>query len=378
VFFGVLSPWCLGAQEEASSPRFRFENSEYQEIHVAPAQRFSIELAGTSWYINRYDRDTLTFHLRKIGSGAIEFVLTADREATAYILFSSVKDDLYVRVFVREKQDQEKTVRENESDTLNQQQEKRAAVEVAPPEKKPPRGKAPPQRSQDEQPQSDTNDRKPVELFYTDDDGNLVKVPVRQEENVFEQGVSALQKDRLEEAELKFSEYLSSCERCSRRTDALVSLAEVFRRSGRNQDALNALTKALASTEEKEKENTHLKIAELYLEMGSPEMAASRYLKAYEISRNPDHLKKAGDLYFQHEKYLEAASAYEKWLRTGLEDPTLLYRLATVYDLPGTMRDIQKAYHYYRLLAGEYPDSPLADKARERVRFFEEHFYRYR
>ncbi len=359
LLLALFSPF-LYAREDGEPFAYRFERSEYQEIHLPPGQRFSVVLEGTSWYINRYDREHLAFNLRKVGGDEVEFVLTSGEESTAYILFSSVSGDLYVRVFVGEHGGREEQAPGEEEREQPAQEE--PAVEQ-PPERKP--APEPPARQ-------------PGDMYYLDEGGRVVQVPVKDEERDYKRGVTSLEAGRLEEAERHLAAYLAECTRCSSRVDALLALAEVHRRSGRIEDALDDITRALSSAEGERAAHIRLKMADLYLETGSSEKAADQYREAYRLSGDPSLLKTAGDLFFQQDQYREAVSAYEESLQAGLEDAQLLYRLAAIFDLPGETRDVQKAYRYYRRVALEHPESPLAGKARERVRFFEEHFYRYR
>jgi predicted negative regulator of RcsB-dependent stress response len=361
----------LHALEEGGSFTYRFERSDYQELRLPPGQRFSVILEGTSWYINRYDRVSLAFNLRKVGTDSVEFVLTTGQPSTAYILFSSVEGDLYVRVFVEEEAGTGPGEEEEAGTGPGEEEETR---------REPGGGTGPPQDGGYDRPApaEERQPREPGGIYYLDDEGKAVQVPVRTEETAFQRGISSLEAGMLDEARRQLSDYLAECTRCSRRVDALVALAEVHRRSGRRGEALDSLGRAVARAEGERAVSILLDMADLHLEEGRLEEAAALYREAYRTGGDPVHLESAGDLYFQQQRYREAAAVYQESLQAGRESAQLLYRLAVFFDLPGEIRDIQNAYRYYRRVVQDYPDSSRAGEARERVRFFEEHFYRYR
>ncbi|MFW6181380.1 MAG: hypothetical protein ACOC8N_06490, partial [Spirochaetota bacterium] len=299
LLFLALIAGPLYAGEADGSFTFRFERSDYQELRLPPGQRFSVVLEGTSWYINRYDREHLTFNLRKVGTKSIEFVLTAGPPSTAYVLFSSVEGDLYLRLFVEEDAgepaDEEAGQRPGEGlgetgtgeEAGGEQEEGAEQAKEAEPspagrDDRPPRGEGidrpapeePPgpagERPPPEEPPGPAGERPPPEepprkpggLYYLDEQGKAVEVPARTEETAFQRGVASLEAGLLDQARQQLSDYLVECRRCTRRVDALVALAEVHHRSGRSSDALDFLNRALASAEGERAVSIRLRMAE--------------------------------------------------------------------------------------------------------------------
>jgi tetratricopeptide (TPR) repeat protein len=219
------------------------------------------------------------------------------------------------------------------------------------------------------------------EPWYFVDEENRVRTVERvSEENDYRRGRRLYRNEQLEEAESHLAQYLSSCERCAHRDSARLMLADIALRGEREEEGL-ALLDAVVEEGSGTLRTQALRIrAEEYFKRGRFIEAAQDYEQFYTDSEHEgsEIPKKLGDIYYSLDQKQQALRWYDRSVLEGTADDETVFRIATIYDSPGSNRDIEKAYHYYKLLTDEYASSVHVERARERMRFFENNFFNYK
>ncbi len=402
----------------ADSSHFFITKAETnRDITVSVMEDFRITLEGKGWYLNRYQRDNLAFRLRTIKTDRTIFLITPLREGASYLLFSHLNADVYVTVHIAA---EDKTVPAPEKSAVTATpdtggevaSEDRALLSSAEtgtvvettgkeeavigPEKSVMGG-----GQEDKQPvtKNEAVDSKPREkpaasnaremptgekpllkskVYYIDKNRQKVEVPTRDENDMYEEAVKAMNSGEYSTAAEKLTEYLSSCSACRHRYEARLALAEIYSGQKEYDKALQNLD-APAGAPKALQKDMYIKKAEIYSITGDLRNAAFSYEKAYETDKTDiEILDKLGNVYYQNGEYEDALDTYEKGIMRGLVNDEILFRMASIYDRPGPLRNIEKAYRYYRELVDTFESSQYRAHSLERVRFFEKNFYNYR
>jgi tetratricopeptide (TPR) repeat protein len=234
-----------------------------------------------------------------------------------------------------------------------------------------------------ERPDEDGREAAPEkdEPWYYVDEENRVRTVVRvSEENDYRRGRRLYRNEQLEEAEPHLAQYLSSCERCAHRDSARLMLADIALRGGREGEGLALLGAVVEEGSGTLRTQALRTRAEEHFKRGRFTEAAQDYEHLYTDSegKGSEIPGKLGDIYFSLDQKQQALQWYEQSVLEGMADDETVFRIATIYDSPGSNRDIEKAYHYYKLLTDEYTSSVHFERARERMRFFEKNFFNYK
>ncbi|MFW6138690.1 MAG: tetratricopeptide repeat protein [Spirochaetota bacterium] len=215
-------------------------------------------------------------------------------------------------------------------------------------------------------------------IYYTDENKRRVKVPFRSEDDDFLEAVELYGKNQLQEAVSKLEHYLEDCTGCRYQNEAKMKIAQIYMDMGQTQKSLGYLDEIINGNSGKYAAQAYQKKADIMYAEGKYEEALHSYTKAYGYTDALDILKKIGDIHFQLEQYEKAAEVYQKALHAGMKNDMMVFRLASIYDTPGKMRDIEKAYNYYEDLLDEYETSKYQGIAKERINFFNKNFYNYK
>jgi TPR repeat protein len=394
--------------------------SDYEEISVWPGEKFTVRLVGRGWYINRFDRGNLRFLLREIGEKDSAFLMEMHGDSISYILFSTVDDDVYVRVLPAADDgvsgDQagggaldggldaevEPDVDLTSSDTeagnatgadvpasgttsaMERDGESSPRDDSGTPEEEdttsPDGAEAEPEP--DGRASREYAPRDEGEIYYIDRNDNVVLVPREDENADFYRGIEHFESNRYEKAMADLASYMSGCETCTHLLDAHLAMAAIHEEQERYRNAVDHLERAADLAQPSpapRRAEIHRRLGSLHRTLDEYEDAVRHLSRAYELNEQDVHvLKTVGDLHFLHDAHVEALSAYLECLERDLESGEVLFRVARLYDSPGATRNIEEAYRYYRELVERYPDSPYEPAARERIAFFEENFFDYR
>ncbi len=392
-------------------------------------ENFRVTLEGKGWYLNRYQHNSLAFRLRTLKTDRTIFLITSLREGTSYLLFSHLDDDVYVTVNVVAEGETVpvpgKSAVSVSSENRGESSTRRRVLlpsaekgmEVNATEKedniigqgkrfsgKEPTGEGIGQTSsgvrkeegngqkpseikqQEKETTSSKRREKQVEkqpllksnVYYIDKNEQAIEVPTRDEEDLYRDAVAAINSGEYPASTEKLMKYLSSCSRCRYRTAARIALAEAYREHKEYDKALQNLD-ALTGSPKVLQKDMYLKKAEIYSITGDLRNAALSYQKAYETDENDiGILEKLGNIYYQNGDYEDALYNYEEGITHGLLNDEIFFRVASMYDRPGPLRNIERAYRYYRKLVDTFESSSYRVHSLERVRFFEKNFYNYR
>jgi tetratricopeptide (TPR) repeat protein len=217
-----------------------------------------------------------------------------------------------------------------------------------------------------------------VDIYYVDEDNKKIEVPFKSENDDYYQGLKSLQKGLLNESLENFRRYLEECEKCTFMTEVNFKVADIHMTLGNNVDALEFLEKVIDTGPEDLKGKAYLLRAEIYQEAGLKEHAVDSFNRAFEYNRNDKLLlQKIGDLYYELSDYRNALNAYEEGISLGLSNDETFFKVASIYDTPGDLRNLEMAYSYYRIIIDQYRNSRHYTFSERRVLFFEKNFFNY-
>lgn len=394
-----------------------------EEIRVKKGVIFTVVVKGKGWYLNRFDREKLAFKKRTVESEHTDFTMESTGEGSGYMLLSFLSENIYLPVMVYEYEIEgqregvaeglEATAKTVEEPVIEQIEQKEELVkgeiegreEGEKREEKvisygriEERKEVPQEQTFKDQPLQEPQEKivkgkvevkekpvpseKPVpggELYYVNRDNAIVMIPRRDEDDLYRRGVTLYNQKNYEQAQRLFREYLSGCERCTYRDNVSIMLAESLSKSGNEEEAVSLLDTVIVSGKQASAARALIMKADIYYRTGRIKEAADSYRKAYEMGeKDPGMLEKIGDIYYLVQDYEKALMVYEEGIAQGLKNDEILFRVASFYDQPGTLRNIERAYYYYKLIVEKYPGSKHYAKAEERVRFFEKNFFNYR
>ncbi|MGQ9617077.1 MAG: tetratricopeptide repeat protein [Spirochaetota bacterium] len=384
-----------------------------KEIRVKKGTLFTVIVSGKGWYLNRFDRDKLAFKKRTVEPEHTAFIMESTGEGTGYMLLSFLSNNIYLTVVIQEYQIEgigeevkekkaivevveepvakEKIEEKEEREEIDEKViadtgvEERKEVSQGSTFRDIPlveelREKPRAEKAEVEE-KSVTSERSaPAEkLYYINKSNEMVMIPRRDEDDIYRRGVSLYNQKNYEQARSLFSDYLSVCERCSYRDNVRIMLAECLSRSGNEEEAVTLLDAVIVSGRQAPATRALIMKADIYYRTGRIKEAAESYRKAYEMGeKDPGILEKIGDIYYLIQDYEKSLMVYEEGIAQGLKNDEILFRVASFYDQPGALRNIERAYHYYKLIVERYPGSRHYTKAEERVIFFEKNFFNYR
>ncbi len=378
-----------------------------RDITVSLKNDFRITLEGKGWYLNRYQRNSLSFRLRTIKTDRTVFLIAPLREGASYLLFSHLNADVYVTVHVvavgktapaigEEKGDKAvpglrggegsgQAVSRGQKEEGGGEKESGVKKQVNETAVSKGQGKSAARESKksgaDSKPGEKQAEKQPLlknKVYYIDKNSQTVEVPTQDENDLYRDAVKAIKNNEYRIATEKLTKYLSSCSVCRYSAAARMALADIYMEQKEYDKALQNLD-TLTGVPKTLQKNVYLKKAEIYSITGDLQNAGLSYKKAYETDQNDiEILEKLGNIYYQNGRYEDALDTYEEGIAHGLVNDEILFRTASIYDQPGPRKNIEKAYRYYRKLVDTFETSRYRMRSLERVRFFEKNFYNYR
>ncbi len=381
-------------------------DTNHKEISVKNDVVFTIRLKGSGWYLNRYDGDNLVFKLRTVNSEYTDFSIHPIGEKPAYLFFSYLDKDMYIRVNIQPRIVSEADEMLNDSGVVNdikddnlseinevhieirEHSDEDAGMEPDPAADKQPEG------VEEEYLKTETSvikkdeikTEKPPEkkthvtenIYYVTKDKEIVKVPGVNEETGYRKGVKAFNNDELEKAATHVLYYLSNCVACVYKDDARFMAADIYLKQENEEKAMIFLDELIVFGGLEHKLKSSRIKADLNFEAGKFEEALEGYKTfLFHNGKNIEVLKNTGDIYFQFKDYENALSNYEFGMEHGLVVDEVYFRTALMYASAGKQQDLEKSYKYYRLIIELFPDFEHYQEVKQRVLFMEKNFFNY-
>ncbi|MCK4805386.1 MAG: tetratricopeptide repeat protein, partial [Spirochaetes bacterium] len=329
----------------------------YKEINVKRGVDFTLRLKGSGWYLNRYDTGRLDFKFRVAEPGYTDFTIRTSDEGQAYLFFSYLDKDLYVLVNIKD------SLLENNSTELQENTEdKDFKKEIERGKKRVPEKAVPGD----------------AEIYYVGKDKKVIKVPDQNEDAEYKKGIQLFNDGLLEKALMSFMDYLSNCESCLFENDALFKIAEIYIDRDDTEAAIENLNEIIESGSQEHRREAYLKKAGLDYRAGRLRNALDSYRAVLEYDGgDTDMLKIIGDIYYQLNNHEKALTAYLQVIDKGLAVDEVYFRVAFIYDSPGGLRDLEKAFRFYMIITEKFISSEHYQYSKQRVKFFEKNFFRY-
>ena len=329
----------------------------YKEINVKRGVDFTLRLKGSGWYLNRYDTGRLDFKFRVVEPGYTDFTIRTANEGQAYLFFSYLDKDLYVLVNIKD------SLLENNSTELQENTEdKDFKKEIERGKKRVPEKAVPGD----------------AEIYYVGKDKKVIKVPDQNEDAEYKKGIQLFNDGLLEKALMSFMDYLSNCESCLFENDALFKIAEIYIDRDDTEAAIENLNEIIESGSQEHRREAYLKKAGLDYRAGRLRNALDSYRAVLEYDGgDTDMLKIIGDIYYQLNNHEKALTAYLQVIDKGLAVDEVYFRVAFIYDSPGGLRDLEKAFRFYMIITEKFISSEHYQYSKQRVKFFEKNFFRY-
>ena len=347
----------------------------HKEINVKQGENFTIRLNGSGWYLNRYDSKNLSFMLRTVHTLYTDFTVHPSGEEPAYLFFSYLDKDMYIRVNI------EPLIGSDDKEELNDSGGISEQKEDIPPEIDAARVESP--ATADEEANMDSGpavDKMPVaeDIYYVTKDKEIVKIPNVNEEAEYRKGVKAFNNDELDKAEEHVLEYLSNCAACLYKEDALFMAYEINIKQENEETAVIFLNELIDSADLENKLRAVRLKADINFKTGRLEEALEGYKTLLlHDGTNIEVLKNTGDIYYQFKDYGNAITNYELGMENGLTVDKVYFRTALMYDSAGKLKNIEKAYRYYRLILEMFPDFEHYPEVEHKVQFMEKNFFNY-
>lgn len=380
----------------------------YKEITVKRGLNFTIRLKGSGWYLNRYDSNNLSFKLRTVHSEYTDFTIHPVGENPAYLFFSYLDKDMYIRVNIDHQIRSEAEEMLNDLGDLNEEKENippeinqmpvespgegyeeavidfDPAIDELPDDVEKEHLKTETESSvikKDDIKKKTSFEKKMPDvedMYYVTKDKEIVKVPSVNKEIGYRKGVEAFNNDELEKAAEHVLAYLSNCVTCVYKDDARFMAAEIYLKQENEEKAMIFLDELIDfGTLEYKMKAGRIK-ADLNYEAGKFEDALEGYktLLLYD-GNNIEVLKNTGDIYYQFKDYENALANYELGMENGLVVDEVYFRTAHMYDNAGKLKDLEKAYRYYRFITEMFPDYEHYQEVKKKVQFMEKNFFNY-
>ena len=209
-------------------------------------------------------------------------------------------------------------------------------------------------------------------------DKKVIKVPDQNEDAEYKKGIQLFNDGLLEKALMSFMDYLSNCESCLFENDALFKIAEIYIDRDDTEAAIENLNEIIESGSQGHRREAYLKKAGLDYRSGRLRNALDSYRAVLEYDGgDTDMLKIIGDIYYQLNNHEKALTAYLQVIDKGLAVDEVYFRVAFIYDSPGGLRDLEKAFRFYMIITEKFISSEHYQYSKQRVKFFEKNFFRY-
>ncbi|UCB44352.1 MAG: hypothetical protein JSV25_08985 [Spirochaetota bacterium] len=345
-------------------------DTDHEELTVHEGVEFKVRIEGSGWYLNRYDREHLSFIRRFVEPSYTSFDIYSKKSGQSYLLFSYLDKDVYVMVNIDQTplvEEQVQTEVLSPEDSSTAVYEEKIKLEAEPSTDIPKEGELPKKLE------------KESEIYYVDKEKKKVPVPFKDEDDQYRKGVRYFNRGAYSDAENEFTAYLESCESCKYRVEAVMNLAETYLALDNKRKAGFYYDKVINFKNEKYMKEALVKRGDIFYSDSNLEAAVSHYERALEYSKKDLVLLKiVADIHYELNNYKMALGEYEKLKDSGEADDEVFFRIATIYDSPGGPRDIQKAYNYYKILIDKFSFSEHVKFARKRVDFMEKNFFNYK
>ncbi len=358
-----------------SAPFIIERGKRYAEIEMAVGADFHVNLQGGGWYLNRYDEKKLSFERRYTDTIHTEFIIRPLQTGEAYLFFSYLEEDVYVRVSIFDILPEPRSLHvpardPGEIDTENPEEtSENSAVEKKMQEKvQTPSGI---KKQKNESVQKD--------IYYIDTEDRKIDVPFSSEDDAYFHGIRLYKKHATENAVKQFEKYLSECTRCSHMLKAHKYLSDIHIEMENEKEALKHLQVLIERGSEDQKKNAFSVKAHIDYRSGRLNEALSGYRAVLDFEpENGKILKRIGDIHFELQNLGAALDAYQKSIAHGVDDDEVYYRVAVILESPGALKDLEKAYTNYKIIVDRFGESEHYTYAQKRVVFFETNFYKYK
>jgi TolA-binding protein len=228
-------------------------------------------------------------------------------------------------------------------------------------------------------PRSDANRESKEGLYYIDRGNRVVEVSGANENDAYRKGTQYFQKGDSAKSLASYREYLAECEKCTHSDEVNLRIAEMLIKEGKEKEAGGALETLTRSGSQEYRAKAYLLRADIDYRSGNLKRALEGYASALSAGAGTRELeRKVGDLYYEEKDYDSALAFYERCIKSGSADDEVYYRAALICDSLASVRDIEKAYRYYRQIVEKYRTSVHAEHAQSRIRFFEKNFFHYK
>ena len=371
----------------------------YKEINVKRGVDFTLRLKGSGWYLNRYDTGGLDFKFRVVEPGYTDFTIRTSDEGQAYLFFSYLDKDMYVLVNIKDSlpENNSAELQENTEDTVfkkpgdflgdgSDDDEGPVGTEQELRDKVEPENEEPESADKDFKKEIERGKKRvaekavpgDAEIYYVGKDKKVIKVPDQNEDAEYKKGIQLFNDGLLEKALMSFMDYLSNCESCLFENDALFKIAEIYIDRNDTEAAIENLNEIIESGSQEHRREAYLKKAGLDYSAGRLKNALDSYRAVLEYDGgDTDMLKIIGDIYYQLNNHEKALTAYLQVIDKGLAVDEVYFRAAFIYDSPGGLRDLEKAFRFYMIITEKFISSEHYQYSKQRIKFFEKNFFRY-
>jgi len=220
---------------------------------------------------------------------------------------------------------------------------------------------------------------KPGSIYYSKD-GKIKEIPVQKGiMDYFRNGKRFYKAGNYTKAVEALRFFLSKCRDCPEIIEAEFLLGEAFEKSGKEDEALTYYKKVVDNSEGLLRMKAANRSADILYKNKKYEQALRYYLLCEREKRAEGQLlERIGDIYFELENYQKALEYYMKLYSGGEYEDRIVYRIAMIYEMPGELKNIEKAYFYYNLIVENFRKSKYLDLATEKVEFYRKYFFEYK
>jgi len=364
------------------------EGVSHIEVELEEGQDFTIRLMGKGWYLNRFDSNSIEFKARFPEEGFTEFLFNSLTKGSSYLFFSHLDKDVYILLKIKEKEDID-LIPEKKVEKITVPEETLVSLPVV---------KEAIENLQEKEIETEEKisveeekgveqtlqlEKSPIaeerDIFYLTEENKVVKVPVKDEESFYRKGLQAFKQGKWNSALESFFEYLEECKECEKREEVWFNIADSYINLNEFEKAIHYLDQVLGSASQEYSKKAMVRKGEILYKKQQFE-EAEKILEQASIynETSPDILIMQGDIHFRLKHYEKAIKVYLKIISLGKGDDEIVFRIALIFDTPGKLRDLEKAYTYYRMVLEKFPHSEHYSYAEERIKFFEKNFFDYK
>jgi len=220
---------------------------------------------------------------------------------------------------------------------------------------------------------------KPGSIYYSKD-GKIKEIPAQKGiMDYFRNGKRFYKAGNYTKAVEALQFFLSKCQDCPEIIEAEFLLGEAFEKSEKEDEALTYYKKVVDNSEGLFRMKAANRSADILYKNKKYEQALRYYLLCEREKRAEGQLlERIGDIYFELENYQKALEYYLKLYSGGEYEDRIVYRIAMIYEMPGELKNIEKAYYYYNLIVENFSKSKYLDLATEKVEFYRKYFFEYK